>query len=253
MRSNISGTTPLIVAAEQNSVAVAELLIARGADLTVADRDGYDALSQAWAKKRAGMVMLLKQHGAVCQPVAVLGSEAYYEKLSRRRQLEGGSTMQPSRGFLGRQLGGALLATLALGGSGNCRRFGQHRPFRWRGDHGLRHCRLFYRWQGRRRAPKSSGTTGWARPGISPMRNTATCSLRTPRNMHRSSADIAPMGIAVDGHAPRTSIRKRLGGSSTASSTSSTTRPMSRNSMVRRARELAGEGGDKLASCGGAD
>ena len=78
-RSNISGTTPLIVAAEQNSVAVAELLIARGADLTVADRDGYDALSQAWSKKRAEMVALLKRHGATCQPVEVLGSEAYYQ------------------------------------------------------------------------------------------------------------------------------------------------------------------------------
>jgi len=78
-RSNVSGTTPLIVAAEQNNVAVAELLIARGADLAVADRDGYDALSQAWAKKRAEMVALLKQHGATCQPVEVLGSEAYYQ------------------------------------------------------------------------------------------------------------------------------------------------------------------------------
>ena len=50
-RSNISGTTPLIVAAEENRVAVAELLLARGADLTVTDRDGFDALSQAWCKK----------------------------------------------------------------------------------------------------------------------------------------------------------------------------------------------------------
>jgi ankyrin repeat protein len=85
-KSNISGTTPLIVAAEENRVAVAELLLARGADLTTADRDGFDALSQAWAKKRTEMVRLLKQHGAVCQPVEILGSEDHY-----RRCVEAGS------------------------------------------------------------------------------------------------------------------------------------------------------------------
>lgn len=85
-RSNISGTTPLIVAAEENRVAVAELLLARGADLTITDRDGFDALSQAWSKKRTEMVRLLKQHGAVCQPVEILGSEDYH-----RRCVEAGS------------------------------------------------------------------------------------------------------------------------------------------------------------------
>ena len=79
-KSNISGTTPLIVAAEENRVAVAELLLARGADLTLTDRDGFDALSQAWSKKRTEMVRVLKQHGAVCQPVEVLGSEDYYRR-----------------------------------------------------------------------------------------------------------------------------------------------------------------------------
>ena len=79
-KTNVSGTTPLIVAAEQNHVAVAELLLARGADLKVTDRDGFDALSQAWSKKRTEMVRLLKQHGAVCQPVEILGSEDYYRR-----------------------------------------------------------------------------------------------------------------------------------------------------------------------------
>jgi ankyrin repeat protein len=55
-------------------------LIARGADLTVTDRDGFTALSQAWAKKRIEMVRLLKSRGAVCQPVEVLGSEDYYRR-----------------------------------------------------------------------------------------------------------------------------------------------------------------------------
>ncbi len=78
--ANFSGTTPLIVAAEENRTAVAELLIARGADLSIPDRDGFTALSQAWAKKRTEMVRLLKHHGATCQPVEILGTEDYYRQ-----------------------------------------------------------------------------------------------------------------------------------------------------------------------------
>jgi len=79
-RANVSGATPLIVAAEENHVAVAALLIARGADLSIPDRDGFTPLTQAWAKKRTEMVRLLKQHGATCQPVEILGSEDYYRR-----------------------------------------------------------------------------------------------------------------------------------------------------------------------------
>jgi ankyrin repeat protein len=79
-RENVSGATPLMLAAEENSVAVAELLLARGADLSIPDRDGFTPLSQAWAKKRTEMVRLLKQHGASCQPVEILGSEDYYRR-----------------------------------------------------------------------------------------------------------------------------------------------------------------------------
>jgi len=79
-RNNVAGATPLIVAAEQNNVAVAELLIARGADLSIPDRDGFTALTQAWAKQRTEMVRLLKRHGATCQPVDILGSEDYHRR-----------------------------------------------------------------------------------------------------------------------------------------------------------------------------
>ena len=79
-QENISGATPLIVAAEENNVAVAELLIERGADLGVADRDGFTALTQAWAKRRTEMVRLLKQHGAICQSVEILGTDDYYRR-----------------------------------------------------------------------------------------------------------------------------------------------------------------------------
>ena len=79
-KANFSGTTPLIVAAEENRVAVAELLIARDADLSIPDRDGFTALTQAWAKKRTEMVRLLKQHGATCQSVQIMGTEDYYRQ-----------------------------------------------------------------------------------------------------------------------------------------------------------------------------
>ena len=79
-RANVSGATPLILAAEENRVAVAELLIAHGADVSIADRDGYTALTQAWAKMRTEMVRLLKRHGATCQPVEILGTDDYYHR-----------------------------------------------------------------------------------------------------------------------------------------------------------------------------
>ncbi len=77
-RANVSGATPLLVAAEENRVVVVELLIARGADMSIPDRDGFTALTQAWAKKQTEMVQLLKRHGATCQPVEVLGTDDYY-------------------------------------------------------------------------------------------------------------------------------------------------------------------------------
>jgi uncharacterized protein len=79
-RNNVAGATPLILAAEENRVVVAELLIARGADLNVTDRDGFTALTQAWAKQRPEMVRLLKEHGAACQSVELLGSEEYHRR-----------------------------------------------------------------------------------------------------------------------------------------------------------------------------
>ena len=69
-----------MVAAEGNRVAVAELLIARGADVSIPDRDGYTPLTQAWSKKRIEMVRLLKRHGATCQSVEIMGTEDYYRR-----------------------------------------------------------------------------------------------------------------------------------------------------------------------------
>ena len=79
-RANVSGATPLMLAAEENHVAVAELLLVRGADLSIPDREGATPLTQAWAKQRNEMVRLLKRHGATCQPVEFLGSEDYHRR-----------------------------------------------------------------------------------------------------------------------------------------------------------------------------
>ena len=79
-RENVAGATPLIVAAEENSVEVVELLIETGADVSAVDRDGFSALTQAWAKQHMDVVRLLKQHGATCQPVDVLGTEDYHRR-----------------------------------------------------------------------------------------------------------------------------------------------------------------------------
>jgi ankyrin repeat protein len=77
---NVSGATPLMLAAEENRVAVVELLIARGADLNIPDRDGFTPLTQAWSKQQTEMVRLLKRYGATCQPVEFLGSEDYHRR-----------------------------------------------------------------------------------------------------------------------------------------------------------------------------
>jgi len=79
-RENVSDHTPLFLAAEEDRIAVAELLLARGADPTVIDRDGFSVLTQSWAKKRVAMVRLLKQHGATCQTAEVLGSEDFHRR-----------------------------------------------------------------------------------------------------------------------------------------------------------------------------
>ncbi|MDH3669801.1 MAG: ankyrin repeat domain-containing protein [Gammaproteobacteria bacterium] len=56
------GGTPLHWAALMNLKPLAELLIAKGANVNVKDRAGATPLQ--WAKAHAGMVELLKRHGA---------------------------------------------------------------------------------------------------------------------------------------------------------------------------------------------
>jgi len=65
---------PLHVAAEQNQAAMAELLIARGADVEAVQGDGYTPLSRATFYKSAAVMALLKRHGARCQPKEKIGA-----------------------------------------------------------------------------------------------------------------------------------------------------------------------------------
>ena len=65
---------PLHVAAEQNHTAVAELLIARGAEVEAIEESGFTPLSRATFYKSAQAMGLLKRHGAKCQPKENIGS-----------------------------------------------------------------------------------------------------------------------------------------------------------------------------------
>lgn len=77
--ANKAHASPLMVAADEGRAGVVDLLILRGADINSLDKDGYSPLSQAWSKKHVDVVRMLKQHGAACQSVEVLGGEVYYQ------------------------------------------------------------------------------------------------------------------------------------------------------------------------------
>jgi ankyrin repeat protein len=74
--ANKAGAAPLMLAAEEDRGAVAELLITRGAAVGQPEIHGFEPLTRAFWRGHADMVRLLKRHGATCQPVNILGSEA---------------------------------------------------------------------------------------------------------------------------------------------------------------------------------
>jgi uncharacterized protein len=53
---------------------VAELLIARGAQVEAIQEYGYTPLSRATFMESAQVMVLLKKHGAECQPKATMGA-----------------------------------------------------------------------------------------------------------------------------------------------------------------------------------
>lgn len=75
--ANKSGVTPLMIAGEENHVALAAFLIEQGADVGHAEVHGYTPITRAFWKGNTEIVRLFKQHGAVCPPATLLGDENY--------------------------------------------------------------------------------------------------------------------------------------------------------------------------------
>lgn len=78
--ANKAGVTPLMVAGEENHLAVAEFLIAQGADVNHAEIHGYMPIARAFWKGNTDIIKLFKRHGATCPGADVLGSEANVAK-----------------------------------------------------------------------------------------------------------------------------------------------------------------------------
>ena len=74
--ANKAGVSPLMIAGEENHLELAELFIAKGADINHAESHGYMPLTRAFWKGNVDIVKLYKRHGATCQGADVLGSEA---------------------------------------------------------------------------------------------------------------------------------------------------------------------------------
>jgi ankyrin repeat protein len=77
---NKAGVTPMMVAGEQNQLAVVELLIAQGADPRRPEIHGYLPITRALWKGNKDIVRLYKQHGVSCPPVNILGGDDWYQK-----------------------------------------------------------------------------------------------------------------------------------------------------------------------------
>ncbi|GEC35578.1 hypothetical protein EFR01_57490 [Sinorhizobium fredii] len=75
--ANKAGVTPLMVAGEENHVALAAFLLAKGADAGHAEVHGYTPITRAFWKDNADIVRLFKRHGATCPSASILGDEDY--------------------------------------------------------------------------------------------------------------------------------------------------------------------------------
>ena len=78
--SNKAGVTPLMVAGEENNVALAEFLLAKGADVGHVEVHGYAPITRAIWKGNFDIVRLFKRHGVTCPPLSVLGEAEFYTK-----------------------------------------------------------------------------------------------------------------------------------------------------------------------------
>lgn len=78
--ANKAGVTPLMVAGEENHVALVEFLLANGADPSHAEAHGYAPITRALWKGNFDVVRVLKQHGVACPPATILGGDENYAK-----------------------------------------------------------------------------------------------------------------------------------------------------------------------------
>ena len=87
---NRGGLTPLHAAAEENRIQVVKVLHDKGADLGLQEASGsYTSLSRAGYRKHWDVVKILMEHGAVCQPVELVGEWMFQECTKRERALKG--------------------------------------------------------------------------------------------------------------------------------------------------------------------
>ena len=75
--ANRLSTTSLHLAAEENQLAVVELLIANGAAVETKEMNGYTPITQAGWREHWDVVSALKKAGAQCQPEAFTGDWLY--------------------------------------------------------------------------------------------------------------------------------------------------------------------------------
>ncbi|OWW02309.1 hypothetical protein ATY81_21900 [Rhizobium sp. R72] len=78
--SNKAGVTPLMIAGEENHVALAEFFLAKGADIGHVEVHGYTPITRAIWKGSFDIVRLFKRHGVACPPTSVLRGEEFYTK-----------------------------------------------------------------------------------------------------------------------------------------------------------------------------
>jgi ankyrin repeat protein len=73
--ANKSGVTPLMIAGEENHVALAAFFLSEGADVRHAEVHGYTPITRAIWKDNTDIVRLFKHHGAPCPPANSIGEK----------------------------------------------------------------------------------------------------------------------------------------------------------------------------------
>ena len=77
--ANKAGVTSLMVAVEENHVAMLQLLIARGADVNRPESHGYTPVTRAGFKGHRDIIRVLKRHGAACPSAEMVGASLCIE------------------------------------------------------------------------------------------------------------------------------------------------------------------------------